>query len=112
MIDGPLTLAPGRSLYNATAGTIAAPGSPTIYATQGGPATIVNAGMITGGGVIHLAGGGSITNQSSGTISGDTGIYAQNAAVTVVNAGSIAASSVDGVYLDAAGAASATKTAA
>ena len=56
--------------------------------------TVVNAGGITASGYgVFLLSGGRITNQSSGTISGGVnGIVGENAAVTVVNAGTIAGS--------------------
>jgi Hint domain len=69
--------------------------------------TVVNAGSIAGGagpssGVL-LTAAGSVTNQSGGTISGHYGITGEaGAAVTVVNAGSIAGSS-RGIFLLAGG---------
>jgi hypothetical protein len=59
-------------------------------------ATVVNAGTIGHGALgkgIYLLGGGTITNQASGTIAGHFAIRALNAAVTVVNAGTIESSS-------------------
>ena len=58
--------------------------------------TVVNAGSIAGHGSWRrrsLLAGGSVTNQSGGTISGYDGIYGEARAVTVVNAGTIAGSS-------------------
>jgi len=56
-------------------------------------ATVVNAGSIAGnatyGAGVRLRGGGSVTNQNTGTISGLRGIYGEINAMTVVNAGSI-----------------------
>ena len=80
--------------------------------------TVVNAGGIANyakfPGVynpgVQFSAGGSVTNQSGGTISGSYAIYATADAVTVVNAGSITGSSI-GVDLSPA-AASPTKAAA
>ena len=57
--------------------------------------TVVNAGSIAGanGFGINLRDGGSVTNQSGGSISNVDGVVGGNAAVTVVNAGTIAGSS-------------------
>ena len=60
------------------------------------PITVVNSGSVGGNltsahgvGVLVLS-GGSVTNQSGGTISGHYGVLAVSDAVTVVNAGYIA----------------------
>ena len=76
-------------LTNQTGGTIIA-GTEAVYA---GSLTMVNAGLIAGSGAsshaIQLEGGGTITNQASGTISGSLGISDSFSAMTVVNAGTI-----------------------
>jgi hypothetical protein len=70
--------------------------------------TITNAGTIAGyqAGIV-LTAGGSVTNQSDGTISGFDAVDAKNNPATVVNAGVIAgkytANNADGVYLQAGG---------
>ena len=97
----------GGSVTNRINGTIS--GTDGIYVTGGdSPLTVLNDGVIAGntasGIGIKLYGSGSsssiITNQSSGTISGKIGIYAPDAATTVVNAGSItgASSAVELAY--------------
>jgi hypothetical protein len=67
--------------------------------------TVVNAGEIYGtaplGFGVLLINGGSVTNQSGGTIAGARGVGALNDAATVVNAGSIGGTL--GVYLKAGG---------
>ena len=77
--------------------------------TSGG--RVVNAGDISGnattptGAGIQLSGGGAVTNQSGGTISGFTGVYAKTVAATVVNAGSIGGDTASGtgIFLQAGG---------
>jgi predicted ribosome-associated RNA-binding protein Tma20 len=119
-----LTLVSGGALSNASTGTITAPDGTAVYGATGGAATVVNAGVIagsdaSGGKGINLSGGGSVTNQtggaitggnygiefsaagsvtnqSGGAISGNDGIYVRSGAVTVVNAGSIAGSDANG----------------
>jgi hypothetical protein len=66
----------------------------------------VNAGSITGSSKgVDLLVGGSVTNQSGGSISGRDGIYGKTAAMTVVNAGSITGNNDIGigVFLNSGG---------
>jgi hypothetical protein len=59
---------------------------------DGGPGTIVNAGILTGGAGtgIYLADGGTVTNEASAQIqSGDDGVTTEGSAAVVTNAGSI-----------------------
>jgi hypothetical protein len=82
-----------------------------IYATTE-PWTIQNFGSIAGnaatsaGDGIDLRAGGSVTNQSSASVSGYTGIYGLGA-TTVVNScsilGNTASALSDGVHLEAGG---------
>ncbi len=85
-------------------------------ALQGGLGTLVNAGTITGytgNAYVHSAagfygnGGGLVTNQSGGVITGFFGVSERAAALTVQNAGSIGGnatvSAASGVYLGAGG---------
>jgi hypothetical protein len=77
-----------------------------VYANV--PAKVINYGRIGGdpanlGPGIQLQAGGSITNQSDGTIDGYKGIYAGTGAATVVNTGRISGSNV-GIVLAAGGA--------
>jgi fibronectin-binding autotransporter adhesin len=64
---------------------------------------LVNAGRISAGSNffgIEFRAAGSVTNQSGGTISGGDGVYGkEGAAVTVVNAGTIAGSNGEGIRL-------------
>ena len=116
-LNGTLTLAAGGVFSNVSTGTITAVGGTAVYGTTSGgttsgAATVVNAGVIadtntSAGYGIDLTGGGSVTNQSGGSISGYDGIYGQGSAVTVVNGGSIAGNITDpfgkGVVLSAGG---------
>ena len=66
----------------------------------GGAGTVINAGSITGSSFdgVYMGGGGSVDNQSSGSISGGSGVEIFGGTGSVVNAGSIIGSS-DGVYM-------------
>jgi hypothetical protein len=102
------------SVTNQTGGTISG-STAAIYAS--GTVTVLNAGGIAANGTsgvgVKLLAGGSVTNQSGGTISAYIGIAGTGtgtgtgAAVTVLNAGSIAGSTTGaygaGVYLSAGG---------
>jgi antigen 43 len=96
-LSGPVTLAAGGVLSNASTGTVTMPSGTAVYEATGGATTVVNAGVIAGsdargGQGIDLAGGGSVTNQSGGVISGAYGINVRSGALTVVNAGTITGS--------------------
>lgn len=105
-----VTLAPGAILTNAVSATMNA-GSygASVYGAPGGPATVVNAGTIRNSGTadgVKLDGGGNVTNQAGGTISGFyAGVGVYNAAGTLINAGRITAtgSGSDGVFLQKGG---------
>jgi preprotein translocase subunit YajC len=74
-----------------------------LQVTYAGPWQVANYGTVEGSG-ITLLGGGTVTNQAGGVIGGEvTGISAQDGALTVVNAGSIAGPSSEGIYLQAGG---------
>jgi hypothetical protein len=95
----------GQSFMNITnqsAGTITgARGLETHYT-----ATLDNAGVISGtsGLGMYLAGGGMLTNESTGTISGtDTAIRASFAPQAVLNAGLISSTGADGIDFLAGG---------
>jgi hypothetical protein len=95
-LSGRVTLAAGGVFSNASTGTISVSSGNAVYGAAGGAATVVNAGVIadtdaSGDRGIDLAAGGSVTNQSGGSISGHDGIVGYNAAVTMANAGTIAA---------------------
>jgi Hint domain len=96
-------LAGGGTVANQTGGTIS--GYTGVYG--GAPLTVVNAGSISGYGTysagISLQDGGSVTNQSGGVISGYNAVACNNATVTVVNYGTIAAPDHAGVILNAGG---------
>lgn len=102
-LGGGVTLA-GGNLSNTATGTVTAPpGYTTVSGLTGAPATVVNAGLILSSGygkAINLQGGGSVLNQTGGTITGTGGIYGGAfATVTVVNAGTIAATGYYGYGL-------------
>lgn len=90
----------GVELFNG--GTVVNQVGGTISGQQSGIAIINNAGTVTNAGIItaqssgsngiFLGEGGTVTNQAGGTISGDTGIFIDTFAGTVVNAGTISGS--------------------
>jgi hypothetical protein len=102
-------LSVGGYLTNAATGTI----SGYEYGVSNlGIATVINAGVIdstgTYAGALHagigLGDGGTVTNTTTGTISGDSyGVVAYSATATVVNMGTILASRNYGVYFAAGG---------
>ena len=63
--------------------------------------TVINAGRIgatgTGGAGIYLANGGSVTNASSGSISGHAGVVASTSAASFINLGSVAGIGTSGL---------------
>jgi hypothetical protein len=85
-------------------------GASTGVTVATGGDTVSNAGSIggnaTNGTGIKLLAGGLVTDQSNGMISGYNGIYAGNAAATVLNVGTISgatSASGHGIFLDAGG---------
>jgi len=85
----------GGSIANRSTGTIST--STTVTSGFGGDgiatrgdATVTNAGVIATSryGVV-IAGTGSVSNQSGGTLGGQSGIVTYNAAATATNAGSV-----------------------
>ena len=115
----------GGSITNLAGATIS--GSAFGVFLTGGSGTVTNAGTISGAtDAIDLAGGGSITNNSGGSISGShginlaaggsvtnaasasitgqlAGVFAQGAAATLSNAGSISATAGAGADLEGGG---------
>jgi hypothetical protein len=86
-----IQLVDGGTVTNQSGGTIS--GRDAIEATTAGVVTIVNYGSIagntaSGSGIVFVRGG--VTNQSSASISGYTGVVGDGNALTVVYAGSIA----------------------
>ena len=107
-LTGGLSLAAGGVVYNAGGSTITH-GSADAITGVGGPGTVVNYDFI-GGSIANALGlllveGGTVTNQSGGSIHGYPAIYAQNGALTLVNAGSVTGNvtSSAGVKLGAGG---------
>jgi hypothetical protein len=84
----------GGTVVNQVGGTISGQQSGIAIINNAG--TVTNAGIITaqssGSNGIFLGEGGTVTNQAGGTISGDTGIFIDTFAGTVVNAGTISGS--------------------
>ena len=105
-LDGPVTLAAGAYLRNASGATIVGSGNAAISAGAG--ATVVNAGLIDPANYgVYLPDGGTVTNVSGGTIAGTVaGVKISGGAGTVINAGSIYGTGVpsSGVDLNAAAA--------
>ena len=98
------------SLVNSGTITASSFGGDAVYSKGGG--TVSNAGIITTAGTylagtgISFAGGGVITNETGGTISGDnTAVDVSGAAGTLINAGTITGIGVEagGVGLGAGG---------
>ena len=106
-INGEVELAGGAYLTNASTGTINAATSDDAVFASGGPVTVVNAGAISGPNLygIKLTAGGTVINQTGGSLSGrDGAIYIGNAPGTVINAGQIQGSDIFGVFLQSGGA--------
>ena len=106
----PVDLLKGGYVSNAQTGTISADHQDGVYVT-GAAGTVVNYGTILStlsDGVV-LRAGGLVTNQSTGTISGGSqgygfgGVYMKGAAGTVINAGFITNSAVNGIGLKSGG---------
>lgn len=103
-----VTLGANAYLSNASGATIAGgSGQYGVYGTGAGPATVVNAGSISGAPAngygysgIRLAGGGALTNLATGVINGASGVKVDGTG-TLVNAGTIVGTAVsgNGVYL-------------
>ena len=115
MIDGTATNGTGVLLHGG--GVVSNQSGGTIKSAYIGlhfsqhPATLVNAGVVSGnsataaGSGVSMSAGGAVTNQAGGTITGSDGIYASGTAC-VVNAGSIGGKSAGcaGVSLGSGGA--------
>ncbi|WP_158929384.1 Hint domain-containing protein [Acidisphaera sp. S103] len=86
----------GGTVTNQAGGYIG--GNSAGISAKDGALTVVNAGDVTGrtGGGIYLLAGGSVTNLAGGVITGYDGVSASTAAATVINAGSIIGSGLDG----------------
>jgi T5SS/PEP-CTERM-associated repeat protein len=101
-----VTLGAGAVLTNASGGTITSTGTASVYGSNGGPSTLVNAGSIGNSQYygVSFAAGGMVTNASGGTISGYRGgVYITGAPGTVANDGSLAGGQLAGVALDDGG---------
>jgi len=88
------------------AGTISGYALYGVYAANGVVATVTNAGIISSGKsgeAIRLNGDDAVTNESSGTISSNYGVFAQAGMVSVTNAGVIEGLTT-GITLSAGGA--------
>jgi hypothetical protein len=95
----------GAGPVSITAGTTLASGGWAVLEDTQGPATLNNAGSVeaANGVGIYLGAGGAVNNQASGGIrAASYGVLARNAAISVSNAGVIAAGD-DGVSLNAGG---------
>jgi hypothetical protein len=108
----PVYIVAGVTVSNSSGAGVSATSG--VWTIQNGGSIAGSATSAFGAGVV-LPAGGSVTNQSGATISGFAGIEGDSAAVTVVNAGSIAASTISvptgngavdagiGVFLDQGG---------
>lgn len=97
----------GAGPVSITAGTTLSSGGFAVLTDTQGPVTLSNAGSVeaANGVGIYLGAGGAVDNQASGAIrAASYGVLARNAAVSVSNAGLIAAGD-DGVSLNAGGSA-------
>lgn len=92
----------GGSVNNQATGTIS--GNNAGVQISGGLGYVTNAGTISGEGVF-MTGGGVVDNQAGGTISGFnfSGVEIDNAAGSVVNAGTITSANNDAVLLNDGG---------
>ena len=99
----------GAVFTNAASAKVTAGSYAPVYGAYGSAATVTNAGTIANSGTstgIKLNGGGNVTNQAGGTISGFyAGVGVYNATGTVINAGRITATGTnsDGVFLQKGG---------
>ena len=103
-----LTVPGDNPVYAANDATISNSGNPGLFSTTATYWTLTNAGTIfaTGTGAaygIYLAGGGKITNNQGGRISGGSYAVVLRAAGSVANSGGITSSSRGGVLLQAGG---------
>ena len=91
-----------------TSGTISIATGTSVYGVSYGaeftfsPATLVNAGSIGAapqyGSAVWLLSGGYVSNASTGTISGGTGVYVAAIAGTVLNSGLITSTGTEGSF--------------
>ncbi len=107
-LQSPVMLAAGAALTNAYGGMLYSASGYAVYsAITSAGVSVLNGGVILSPGstAIALADGGSVTNQSTGTISGGgaTGVYIIGAPGTVVNAGLITGSGLGVLFTGAAG---------
>ena len=88
-----INAATGASVINLAGGTIAGGAFKSVY-ISGGLGTVVNGGVLLGGNVaVYEYKGGTVTNLSTGTITGNGGIWLQQFG-TIINAGTIASTNV------------------
>lgn len=90
-----LVMLSGGTLINAQGAMMVGLTAPVYGPTGGSVGTVLNAGLLVGGGGTRSAGvalrsGGIVSNASTGTIAGGgVGIYINNAANTVANSGTV-----------------------
>ena len=112
-LDGEgVALFSGGTVTNYAGGTIESSTGAAVYIAQGfsasGTGVVTNAGTIEGTGSngtgIYLSGGGSVTNEAGGSISGGAeAIWIANQSGTVDNSGSLIGTRFEGIYLTAGG---------
>ena len=95
----PVVINPGVTISNTNIGGDGISASATAWAIQNYGSI---AGNPTSGVGVYLSAGGSVTNHSSGSISGFTGIY-DSQALSVVNFGSIMGPLGGGIVLNSGG---------
>jgi hypothetical protein len=96
----------GGSVTNAAGASIVGGSNGVAFGTAGTAGTVTNSGNISASGAaVYLQNGGSVTNNSAGTISGKQyGAFLEGGPGTIANQGSISGATGDGIVLGLGGA--------